>query len=218
MSSTRRSGASRLGKAERPSAGGLSFFAAVLLLAGSLVAGSAWAQPADGEPRPPQSQSVTDMPIDLLFDRLAASPSPRAARPYEAEILRRFHQSGSDTADLLLGWSAQAVDEKEYAAALDILDRLILLYPDFAEAWNKRATVHFMTDQYGKALSDIRRTLLLEPRHFGALSGLGVILREIGRTDTAIEALRGALAVHPHLDSAKELLDKLEAQEAGHEI
>lgn len=158
------------------------------------------------------------MPKDLLFDRLAASRSRRAARPFESELLRRFHDSGSDTADLLLSWAAEAINDKAYGTALDLLDRIIMLRPDFAEAWNKRATVHFMNEQYGKALSDIERTLALEPRHFGALSGLAVILREIDKPATAIIALRQALEVHPHLEDAKELLEKLEAKEAGHDI
>lgn len=226
MSSTRLSGASRRGRAEpraarrragvRLRAAGLSWLAGVLLMAGGLLAGPAAAQSSEDER--PAPRSAVDMPMDLLFDRLAASPSRRAATPFEAEILRRFHNSGSDTADLLLKWSAEAVNDKEYGVALDLLDRLIILQPDFAEAWNKRATVHFVNEDFGKALSDLRRTLALEPRHFGALSGLGVILREVDRTETAIAVLRQALAVHPHMEDAKELLDKLEAQQAGHDI
>jgi tetratricopeptide (TPR) repeat protein len=197
------------------SSGGVRWFAAVLLLAGGLLAavGPGAAQPSEGERSRPQS--IAEMPMDLLFERLAASPSRPAARPYEAEILRRFHRSGSDTADLLLRWAAEALADKEYGVALDLLDRLIILEPSFAEAWNRRATVHFMTEQYGKALSDIRRTLVLQPKHFGALAGLGVILGEVGRTQTAIAALRQALAIHPHLKDAEELLKKLEAKEAG---
>jgi tetratricopeptide (TPR) repeat protein len=231
MSSTRRSGVSRRGKAEQPvtwrdaaeskpvavrlCASGASCLIAVFLLAGGLLAGmgAGIAQPFEGERSSPQS--IAEMPMDLLFDRLAASPSRPAARPYEAEILRRFHRSGSDTADLLLNWATEALADKEYSIALDLLDRLIILQPNFAEAWNQRATVHFMTDQYGKALSDIRRTLVLQPKHFGALAGLGVILDEIGRTQTAIEALRKALTIHPHMKNAEELLEKLEAKEAG---
>ena len=232
MSSTRRSGASRRGRADtsaprggaagvsapanRRASAGLTWLAAALVALGGLAAGPALAQ-ADLDARP-APQSISEMPLDLLFDRLAASRSERSARPYEAEILRRFHRSGSDTADLLLSWSAQAVNDKEYGAALDLLDRLIILKPDFAEAWNKRATVHFMTEQFGKAVSDLRQTLALEPRHFGALSGLGVILREVGRDQGAIAALRQALEIHPHLDDARELLEKLEAKEAGHDI
>jgi len=188
----------------------------VLALAAGLLAGPAVAQSALGDR--PALPRLAEMPMDSLFDGLAASPSRPAARPFEAEILRRFHRSGSDTADLLLGWAGEALEENEYAAALDILDRIILLEPDFAEAWNKRATIHFLRKEFGKALSDLERTLVLEPRHFGALSGLAVILREIGRTETAMTALRRALAIHPHLEDARELLEKLEASDVGRDI
>ncbi|HEX2256813.1 MAG TPA: tetratricopeptide repeat protein [Afifellaceae bacterium] len=189
------------------------------LLVLSLVAGlaaPALAQTAPSER--PAPQSLAELPMDGLFAGLAASPGDRAAKRFEAEIVRRFHRSGSDTADLLLSWADRALKEKEYGPALDLLDRIVLLRPEFAEAWNKRATIHFLRKDFGKALADIERTLRLEPRHFGALSGLAVILREVGRTETAMSALRQALEIHPHLEDARDLLEKLEAGEAGRDI
>jgi tetratricopeptide (TPR) repeat protein len=191
-------------------------FLAVFLLAAGMLAGPAAGQSADSERATPKR--VADMPTDQLFAGLAASPTRSAARPFEQEIMRRLHRSGSDTADLLLRWADEAIKEKEYGTALDLLDRTIILRPEFAEAWNKRATAHFMRKEFGKALADLERTLLLEPRHFGALSGLGVILREIGRSETAASALRQALALHPHLEDAKNLLERLEARDTGHDI
>jgi Flp pilus assembly protein TadD len=170
-----------------------------------------------GEAEPPASR-ITDVPIESLFDRLAASDSEAAAAPFEAEIIRRFHRSGSPTADLLLRWASKAIDGRDHGPALDLLDRLTLLHPDFAEAWNKRATVHFRRNEYGKALADIERVLRLEPRHFRALAGLGFILREIGEEEAAMEALRQALALHPHLEDAQRVLDRLETRAARREI
>lgn len=194
----------------------LTLCATILLLAGGLLTSPAAAQAAEGErTQPPR---IVEMPTEALFDALAASSNRQGARPYEAEILRRFHRSGSDTADLLLSWAAEAIRDKEYGTALDLLDRIIILQPQFAEAWNKRATVHFMTEQFGKAISDIERTLALEPRHFGALSGLGVILREVDRPQRAMDVLRQALAIHPHLEEARKLLERLESRRAGRDI
>jgi tetratricopeptide (TPR) repeat protein len=187
-----------------------------IALAAGLLAGPVAAQTAPAERAAPQS--LADLPMEGLFEGLARSPSAHAAKRFEAEILRRLHRSGSDTADLLVSWAAKALEEREFGTALDLLDRVVILMPEFAEAWNKRATAHFMRKDFGKALADIERTLALEPRHFGALSGLAVILREIGRDETALTALRQALAIHPHLDDARDLLDKLEAREAGRGI
>ena len=157
----------------------------------------------------------TERSLDELFAGLAEARTPEAARPLEREILRRFHASGSDTVDLLLLWSAQAIEANAHVDALDILDRIIAMKPDFAEAWNKRATVHFLRKQYGRSLSDIERTLALEPRHFGALTGLGFILRELGERDRAITIFRRALAVHPQMKNVREALEALEKEAAG---
>jgi tetratricopeptide (TPR) repeat protein len=136
----------------------------------------------------------------------------------EAEILRRFDKSGSDTADLLMSWAGKAIQAKSYPLALDILDQVVLLRPTFAEAWNKRATVHFLMDDYSSSISDIRQTLAMEPRHFGALSGLGVILQAMDRKDEAIRAFKRALEVNPQLEKVRESLEKLEKEVAGRAI
>ena len=133
-------------------------------------------------------------------------------------MLERFHESGSDTADLLLSWAVKAMEDKDYPEALDILDQLIVLKPDFAEGWNKRATVHYLADDYASSVADIRQTLALQPRHFGALSGLGMILQETGQKEQAIVVLRKALAINPQLDKIKEAVERLEKETAGDAI
>jgi len=162
--------------------------------------------------------SLPSLPLNQLFDELAKSADATHAGAYEVEILKRLHSSGSATTDLLLGWAMDAMNKQRYGAALDILDQVILLDPDFVEGWNKRATVHFLVKDYGKSIADIQQTLALEPRHFGALSGLGMILRDIGDDRQAIEAFRKALAVHPQLENAREALETLEAKVAGEDI
>jgi tetratricopeptide (TPR) repeat protein len=156
--------------------------------------------------------------LDDLFQTLKAPPSKEAAKAAEDSIWRLWLQSGSDTIDLLMNWAMKAMEAKDYATALDFLDRVILMKPDFAEGWNKRATVYFLMDDYSKSIADIGKTLALEPRHFGALSGLGMIMREIGDNKRAIEAYQKALAVDPNLEGVQKALDELQAKAAGKQI
>ena len=87
-----------------------------------------------------------------------------------------------------------AIDDKDYDLALKLLDAIIDIKPDYVEAWNRRATIYYLNKDYGHALADIREVLAREPRHFGALSGLGMILQDIGDDKHALEAFRRALA------------------------
>ncbi len=182
----------------------------------SLLTGVAIAQSDEADDDP--QISLPSLALDQLFDELAVSPDTAHSARYEAEILKRLHSSGSATTDLLLSWAMEAMNKKRYTNALDILDQVILLDPDFVEGWNKRATVHFLMKDYGKSIADIHHTLALEPRHFGALSGLGMILRDIGEDHRAAEAFRKALAVHPQLKKTRKALEALEEKIAGEDV
>ncbi len=155
--------------------------------------------------------------IDSLFASLQSETDPDAADEIENAILALWLESGSDTVDLLMQWTLKAMEQKQYPRALDFLDRIVLLDPGYVEGWNKRATVYFLMDDYGKSIADIGRVLELEPRHFGALSGLGVLFRAVGEDQRAIAAFREALAVDPHLDNVREELEQLETDTAGEE-
>ena len=190
--------------------------AAALMLAVLPLTGFAAAQSDEADEVP--QISLPALPLDTLFQELAVSADPTHSARYEAEILKRLHSSGSATSDLLLSWAIEAMNKHRYSDALDLLDQVILLDPDFVEGWNKRATVHFLLKDYGKSIADIQHTLALEPRHFGALSGFGMILRDIGEDHLAADAFRKALAVHPQLKNAREALQSLEAKIAGQSI
>lgn len=178
--------------------------------------------PALSQPEPKDeiltAQAIAELTLDELFARLPENSGQRAGRLIEAEILERFEKSGSDTTDLLMSWANQAIAEKTYPLALDILDQVVILQPGYAEAWNKRATVHFLLDDYGSSIGDIRQTLALEPRHFGALSGLGLIFEAMDRNEAAIRAFKRALEVNPQLDKVRESLERLEKETAGDDI
>jgi len=166
-------------------------------------AGSAGAQTA--------SASVADQ-LDQAFETLATSDSERVAKSAERRILRLWMETESDTVDLLMSWALEAMEDEDFALALDFLDRIVVMMPDYVEGWNKRATVHFLLDDYERALADIEQVLLREPRHFGAMSGLGIIFRDIGETDRAIEVFRTALELDPYLENVSEALDKIESE------
>ncbi len=185
---------------------------------------SAWAAgdpPVAAEPpasaEPPAAAPGRAEQLDTLFARLKSAKDEAAAKRTEDAILAIWLQSGSDTVDLLMSWSVKAIGKKDYAQALDILDRVVTLKPDYAEGWNSRATVYFLTDKYGPSLSDIEHVLVLEPRHFGALVGLGSIFHVLGDDKRAIDAFRQALALDPHLANARKALDELE-KKTGQDI
>jgi tetratricopeptide (TPR) repeat protein len=94
----------------------------------------------------------------------------------------------------------------------------VKLKPDYVEAWNRRATIHYMRKEFGQSMQDIRQVLSREPRHFGALSGLGMILQEFGEDKQALEVFRKALEVHPNLQRIPDLVKSLSEKVEGRAI
>lgn len=179
------------------------------------------AQTADGGARQTLAESAPKSraeQLDELFATLAASENREAAKAAERGILRLWLESGSDTIDLLMNRALAATDEEEYPLALDFLDRIITLEPGYAEGWNRRATIHFLNDDYGKAIADLEQVLAIEPRHFGALAGLGTMLRELGHEQLALDAYRQALALDPVMSEVQKAIDELEAESGGRGI
>jgi tetratricopeptide (TPR) repeat protein len=117
-----------------------------------------------------------------------------------------------------MGRVKTAVDGKDLDLAIKLLDAVIDIRPDFVEAWNRRATVYYTKKDFGRALADIHEVLAREPRHFGALSGLGIILQELGDDKRALEVFRRALAVHPRLERIPDLVKKLSDKIDGRDI
>jgi len=144
--------------------------------------------------------------LDKLFEALKIAPTEESAKFVENRIWALWVAAGGDTGNLLMGRVKTAMDGKDYDLAIKLLDAIIDIRPDYVEAWNRRATVHFMQKDFAGALADIREVLNREPRHFGALSGLGMILQELGDEKNALEAFRRALAVHPKLAKIPDLV------------
>jgi tetratricopeptide (TPR) repeat protein len=112
----------------------------------------------------------------------------------------------------------EAMKQDDHSLALDLLNHIVAISPGYAEGWNKRATVLFHLKDFARSLHDVQRTLSLEPRHFGALSGLGLILEELGQDENALKAFRRALAVHPFQPTVRRAEKKLSEKIEGRGI
>ncbi|MSP41801.1 MAG: tetratricopeptide repeat protein [Alphaproteobacteria bacterium] len=186
-----------------------SLFAAIYgaLLAWLLI----YAPPAQADQRNPK--------LSPLFERLMNKElSAPEAREIEAQIWLLWQPSGSETTDLLLARADGLLREEDPESALSVLDEVVSLAPDYAEGWNKRATAHFLQDDYRAALNDVERTLRLEPRHFGAWSGLGTILLTMGEDARALRAYDHALQINPHLEEIAREAKRLELVVRGRGI
>ncbi|HLW93546.1 MAG TPA: hypothetical protein VKS78_19895 [Roseiarcus sp.] len=166
-------------------------------------------------PPPPRTKVQT---LDDLYARLAASKDADETNGVIAAISRLQLDSGSDAGDLLMARAIAAMGEKDFEVALSLLDKIIELQPDWAEAWNKRATVRFLEDDDQGSMADIAHVLKLEPRHFGALSGMGAILERRGFRDDALRAYRRALAIAPGLESLRTSVDRLTKAVEGQDL
>ncbi|MEO1293775.1 MAG: tetratricopeptide repeat protein [Pseudomonadota bacterium] len=136
----------------------------------------------------------------------------------EQALRKAWSSHSSPSFELLLQRGRDAAEAEEPEKALKLLTDLVNLAPDFAEAWNARATVHYSEGNLGAALADIADTLAKEPRHYGALTGMGVIFEQLGDEKRAVSAFRSALEIHPHLEVAKEGVKRLAKKVDGVDI
>lgn len=156
--------------------------------------------------------------LDTLFKALKIAPDDASAKAIEERIWTVWTISGSDTCNLLMARVKAAADDKDYDLALKLLDAIIAIKPDYVEAWNQRATIYYLKNDLGHAIADIGEVLAREPRHFGALSGLGLMLQDIGDDKDALEAYRKALAIDPHLEHVPEVVKTLSEKVEGRDI
>ena len=156
--------------------------------------------------------------LDFLFGALKAAPDEASAKHVEARIWAIWMQTPSDTAALLMVRAKAAMDAQQMDVALKLLDATIKLRPDYVEAWNRRATLYYVKNDYGRSLADIQQVLIREPRHFGALAGLGMIMQDLGDDKRALDAFRKALAINPHLEKLPDLVKTLSEKVEGRDI
>ena len=150
--------------------------------------------------------------IDGLLGQLHQAGDEAAAKVLEQAVWQAWMRSGSPTVDLLVQQAERAMEEDQHRIAISILSAAIELEPEFPEVWNRRATAYYLSRQYERSLADAERVLELEPRHFAALAGLGVLHKEMGNARAALQAFRRALAIHPHLSVAQRAVKELELE------
>lgn len=203
-----------------------------ILLAAAMAAMPVPAFAQDPRPTPPRSQKKLPEPpsklpkvsadktrgLDFLFGALKAAPDEASAKHVEARIWAVWMQTPSDTAALLMVRAKAAMDAKQVDVALKLLDAVVKLRPDYVEGWNRRATLYYLKNDYAHSLQDIEQVLVREPRHFGALAGLGMIMQDLGDEKRALDAFRKALAVNPHLEKVPELVKTLTEKVEGRDI
>ncbi|HEV7435208.1 MAG TPA: hypothetical protein VGO22_10115 [Pseudorhizobium sp.] len=191
-----------------------------ILLTSALLAAFSAAPAALSQEGPPAAPAaapavVADDALDTLFDALKRERDPGKARGLAQEIMTEISASGSATIDLLMQWAATAIGEKRNAAALDFLDQVTLLQPDYVEAWNRRAGLHYGMGDKRKSMADINQVLQREPRHFGAIAGMAAILSDAGQDELALKAWQRYLEVYPADRDAQEAAIKLSEKLAG---
>ena len=156
--------------------------------------------------------------LDFLFGALKAAPDEASAKHVEARIWAIWLQTPSDTAALLMLRAKTAMEAQQSDVALKLLDAVVKLRPDYIEGWNRRATLYYLKNDYARSLRDIEQVLIREPRHFGALAGLGMIMQDLGDDKRALDAFRKALAINPHLEKVPELVKTLSEKVEGRDI
>ena len=168
-------------------------------------------------PKPPSAVGRRKT-LDDLYGKLAVAADADEAKGLATLIGTIWMRSGSDTANLLMGRAVDAIEAKNYPLALEVLDRVVVLQPLWAEAWNKRASVRFFAGDLDGSMADVEHVLKLEPKHFGALEGMATILQRTGFDKRALQVYRRALAVYPHQADVEKIVDKLTLDVEGQGI
>lgn len=156
-----------------------------------------------------------DLRLDPLFQRLQSAASETDAAAVEQQIWQIWIESDDSTVSTLMREGMTAMSRGDYDGALEQFNRMVDAAPEFAEGWNKRATLHYYMGRYEASVLDIQQTLQLEPRHFGALSGLGLIYDALEQRKAAIRSFEAALEINPHLGGIRERIEQLRQELEG---
>src|SRR5262249_40164832 len=156
--------------------------------------------------------------LDALFVRLRNAGGEGDAQRIAAAIERVWLQSESDTANLLMHRATVSMQARQFPLALSLFDKLVAVEPDWAEAWNQRATTRFPAGDTKGAMAAITRALKVKPRHFGALAGMGMVLQGEGFDKSALEIFKKALAIYPLEPNIQKLVEKLTLEIEGQDL
>lgn len=162
----------------------------------------------------PGAADQNDPRLESLFQRLKAAPDLESGREIELYIWHIWSKTQTAGGGVLFRQGQQYMNEENHEKALESFSALVVIEPEFAEGWNKRATVHYLMGNLDASIADIKHTLALEERHFGALSGLGLIYDTLDQKEAALKAFRAALEIHPNIQTirrrAEELIEETE--------
>ncbi|ACP26579.1 TPR repeat-containing protein [Sinorhizobium fredii NGR234] len=187
-----------------------------LILALTVPATAALSQATQPAPQPETASLTTPQQrLDALFLDLKKERDENKARELADRIRLEWQESGSATVNLLMQSADKAITDDKKPVALDILDQVIALAPNYVEGWNRRATLHFQMGNYRKSMSDINRVLAIEPRHFGAIAGMATMLEAAGKNELAMRAWQQFLDVYPSDRKAQEQFGELAEKLAG---
>lgn len=162
----------------------------------------------------PAMADQTDPQLDALFEKLKTAPDYEAAHKIELYIWHIWSTTNTVGGGVLLRQGVEYMNNGEHDKALVNFNALVEIEPEFAEGWNKRATLHYLMGNFNGSVADIQKTLTLEERHFGALSGLGLIYDALDQKEAAVKAFRAALEINPKMEAirrrAEELIEETE--------
>ena len=153
---------------------------------------------------------------DTLLDQLAKAETRADANRIVSSIWTAWlSEYSTEREHQLMEKGISAMESRRFQQAEALFTSIIKSNPDYTEAWNKRATVRFMIGNHDGSANDIAKVLQLEPRHFGALSGLGMIHMRAGNWESALKSYKAAFAIHPYLNNIETLIDKLSQRLKG---
>lgn len=164
---------------------------------------------------PPASADQNDPRLDELFSRLRAAEDRQAVDRLTRQIWRAWRSHEDPRVTLAMAQGGRAMAGREFARAEYHFGRAVELAPDYSEGWNQRATVRYLRGRFAQSAADIRRVLMLEPRHFGALEGLGLIYLELGQEQAALDTFERALRINPHLSGSRAQIERLRDRDGG---
>ena len=166
----------------------------------------------------PALADQNDPRLDPLFQRLKETTDPNEATQIQEKIWDLWMYSDKEDLNALMRQGTFAMAARDFDLALESFNALIELAPNMAEAWNKRATLYYLMGNYEASVADVKQTLKLEPRHFGAIVGMGLIYDALGDKEAALKAFRRGLALNPHMPQIREKAKQLEREIKDHNI
>ncbi len=196
---------------------------AAAMAAASLAPGSAQQVQEQPQAKPsppaatdgPEAKAARNARLDALFASLQKAGSDAEAEHFVDEIWRLWTESGRQDVDAMMARALGGMQNRDVGLANLLLDAVIDMAPDFAEGWNRRATLRYLVGDHEGSLIDIDKTLSLEPRHFGALAGRAMIHAAAERWEPALADYKAALAINPFLPERQRVLPMLQQKAAG---